>query len=1364
MKKLLLIPLLSLSLLGGCKSSNLSFNKDASQGGVASQSKCGSASKSLNQPPLSVGSPDDCENSAGPSEEAGLKPQGASEAPGGGTMGSPQVPPSEAGGGSCDAGKTLASYELREYFGVSHPSQVVEMELPAALPANCQFHLVNAKDNSAEVAQALSNHKIAFVTDLPANGSRSWKLVAGPAPSSPAGAETVAVKESDAFIEISNGITGVRVPKTLRDAEAIQKGSAAKDVKHPLSPIQGIQYQSGTWTATGPNYLDDSIKNFWEAWHWYLKASQGAPEKPGPMEAPKDFAPLGDIEVKFLEKGPVLTRVQLSYKFHREAYNGGKQLPADDAGFLTTTVEIQKGQPSILIEDHTNMDIYYRMNVYDGLQPDIGRYVSRAGASDIQYGYTYDASKNKVKYDSTGWHKGDAYVDLNYDYTHYAMWMASAVSYPFTTLHNPWGDANTGSYWQLYKSSDGPQGNLIGVFNGAISRALGQNGHSGAGIYTSYRLGANNQKIPEAGFASMHTRDKPDASFHEEGRHAWGIFVGSKGKDLSETERIQNIRRNQNIHSGINLNKLISYKVDYYDAVEAPFEKKLPFIGSAEMGSFLKALEGQANTTDLPLKDLYTLLYVKTEDPVSKLPPIPHFVKHMGKLSAMWLDPKSETVNYREDALNSLVNLDGVYNGDRFVEYHGMTQMWDSALKGNLLLALGKVGPEEAKQIKRYIALFANIANDLDYAPIGITGTVHGTENQTYMTTYYRRQLALIPDQHPMLQAITAKIPEEMMKDIEQAINEAGAISSSSGDYIAATMPPFLNISQELKAKGRFGELTKLDSAQRLEKSASFLLNLLVSDVRRGVKPSAALPGFGEGASPGYGTKGIMPFGDAVPFVTEHLFGLYGTLFKGINDTLSANLMWAWTASGSGNTTWLSNTYFQVDPNLPQSAPKLGNADIPGYYSVLRNSFDTAQETVCFMINGSHYRDHAHPDMGSVACHALGFPLMRDYSGYYQSRDMRLHSLAYVEPIPSTKNAAGVPWASGDADELVKDEYASRSRPVPSNRVFLPFLDSGYVSTDFQEPPKYEPANLKNLQVPLWTRELISIHPNPALPILLVKDSFSGGNAAYDNLGKVVSFAFMAEPKTPVKVEGQADYPAPEFRLNTLSLKKDIGPSSGPIRSLGGTWTRLGFQGQGFNLQANDAGNAGIDWSAYVLNSGDPSMEMIIGDWGFAPNWYPFKLQSDWQVYEEYQYILRLHGKGPFEVLLLPYKKGQAPRTAQYANGKITVADGSAKTYIYGDYYGYQDPDKTVLGKFSEEATPVSEFSMTIEGGPAEIVVTADKAIVSVSGKAGLRSLTLPDPGAGKTWSSSQLQKESPLSFKVDYAGGEPQTFAIEKK
>lgn len=181
-----------------------------------------------------------------------------------------------------------------------------------------------------EVAYQLleGGKKLALRTALPANMELRWQLVRGtPAATVP---DAVVVAEVGANYEMTNGLAGVRVPRA----------APVNDLLHLPAPVQGIRYHDGAWTATGPNLLAVQA----DAVH--------------------------TMAVRFLERGPLVTTIEVSYAFDRPAWwnpsVAGRGREAGP-GYYRSTITLQAGQSSVLFEEDTDMDLSYSLNYYSGL-------------------------------------------------------------------------------------------------------------------------------------------------------------------------------------------------------------------------------------------------------------------------------------------------------------------------------------------------------------------------------------------------------------------------------------------------------------------------------------------------------------------------------------------------------------------------------------------------------------------------------------------------------------------------------------------------------------------------------------------------------------------------------------------------------------------------------------------------------------------------------------------------------------------------------------------------------------------------------------------------------------------------------------
>ena len=142
-------------------------------------------------------------------------------------------------------GSPVAEFRMQESFAVTHPSQVVTFDLPRPVKA-ASYRLLDETGKEQPYQLIAGGKRLAFCADLPAAASRRFRLVQGV----PQVTDGVTVDESNpVYIEISNGLTGVRVPKVYAPLTPL-------DLK---SPFQGIRFRNGAWSPGGtPLILGDT--------------------------------------------------------------------------------------------------------------------------------------------------------------------------------------------------------------------------------------------------------------------------------------------------------------------------------------------------------------------------------------------------------------------------------------------------------------------------------------------------------------------------------------------------------------------------------------------------------------------------------------------------------------------------------------------------------------------------------------------------------------------------------------------------------------------------------------------------------------------------------------------------------------------------------------------------------------------------------------------------------------------------------------------------------------------------------------------------------------------------------------------------
>ena len=116
---------------------------------------------------------------------------------------------------AAEGAETLQEFTLQEHFGVNHADQVVTYVLQKkADPGQCYLLDDAGQEVPFQMVDGGPHGSIAFCMDLPANATRTFILLSGRASKVPDG---VKVDEAHPdYVEISNGLTGVRAPKVYR--------------------------------------------------------------------------------------------------------------------------------------------------------------------------------------------------------------------------------------------------------------------------------------------------------------------------------------------------------------------------------------------------------------------------------------------------------------------------------------------------------------------------------------------------------------------------------------------------------------------------------------------------------------------------------------------------------------------------------------------------------------------------------------------------------------------------------------------------------------------------------------------------------------------------------------------------------------------------------------------------------------------------------------------------------------------------------------------------------------------------------------------------------------------------------------------
>ena len=707
----------------------------------------------------------------------------------------------------------------------------------------------------------------------------------------------------------------------------------------------------------------------------------------------------------------------------------------------------------------------------------------------------------------------------------------------------------------------------------------------------------------------------PTARFFKQPRFQWGLFTGTKGSDLKPATEIQPIARQMNLHGGINLDKIQRYTLDFPDPPQGYGAMYMP---KAALTKLIEKL--CADTSGVHGGGFHSWLY--NAEPMGR------------QLIDLWADTtgrqaaklSGEITGSGRTMLDMFVNGDGIYAGPTHY-WHGGLEMSRKLVWLDQLMGSDQTSPEEKLRLKATAVLFGSILYDNDFVPLdNCDGINLGNPNMPVQQQNYRQMYALMLANHPMMKERAKGVAGAARSMLAQTVNEHGAHMGSL-HYVGAANGPLLATFQQLQMAG-------IDDAfatnERLAKFAEFYMQAMTPpEVRFGKHRKMAAIGDG-------GTEG-----------TEE-YGMMGTGFAKSKPELSKRLMGAWRENGKVHTGFHGSTLLKIDDELPGVSPNLGDARFPGYFSVLRSGWGTPEENAVWCVNGNFYVDHCHNDLGELVIYLLGAPLSIDWGPIYTPRvgGGVMHSTVIQE------SAFGQRWdkdvASLDNGVGFSGHYgnhgvgeATSLDVFPNGRRMVSTIKSG-----LRDGGKPE-------DVTSWVRTVSLVNSDPQLPVLFIRDTFSGKDAA---VPKIWSMNLMAEGEveTPTgkQTPPQRTFPASDKMTDPATQM----PSAGPVFPLSPGVNRLGFTGQKWKGHASE----GIDWDLYVV-AAEPQQAQI-GNWAnsSAPCGGEFQAAQG-RTFEERQHILRVRGTGTFTTVIVPWKKGQKPAGLDVSADGDTVVVKTAK-------------------------------------------------------------------------------------------------------
>jgi len=401
------------------------------------------------------------------------------------------------------------TFSYKEPFGLAHAKQVLDLALTKPVDAE-SCRLLNARGNETPFQIAGGGKRLLLRADLAPRQQATWRLVEGKLTGTAQAAGpfvTVTEDRTNGWYEITNGLTGVRVPngKTFTDESAgVDEKELARAQTHPYeleqvkkkhgikpttpAPVQGLRLRDGRWTAAGPNLLSAQ-------------------------------ALCRSLKVEFLERGPLETVVRVHYEFkakpafapYTQDLSRNPGYPGGD-GHYTCTITVAVDQPTVVFEeDSDRVVVSWTLNLLPELQLDTARHP--AGKP----GQVKPADRPAVAEKPDDKARGVFGRLLPFG------------EHPYTDY-----------YFVLFSSKGGESSPVVGAFVDKSGNAL----HSLASGAQPFR------NDTAGGFHKAMGFSWPDARVWPVVHQKWGLFVSVKGEALPPLDRPQPIDRQMDLLAG----------------------------------------------------------------------------------------------------------------------------------------------------------------------------------------------------------------------------------------------------------------------------------------------------------------------------------------------------------------------------------------------------------------------------------------------------------------------------------------------------------------------------------------------------------------------------------------------------------------------------------------------------------------------------------------------------------------------------------------------------------------------------------------------------------------------------------------------
>lgn len=1203
------------------------------------------------------------------------------------------------------ASAQLATFNLTEQFSTNWPTQPIEFAYSGANPGTSAKVMLSINGGAASevfyqwepasvcYGQPVVPGCIIVSSNLPAGGNYTWTLVTGtPTASPPSNPAAIATVGNN--IEITNGLTGVRIVT-----------AAANPGPWNKAPIQGIQLTSGTWTGAGASanliytesfgfigncreapyktaaytatgysattIVSGPFKTVVQTNHtfnrprYYCGSVTLNPAGPGHYTGTytvwAGLKTVGIDEDSDMMMGyyiPTYAQVGATTEQHRGANSYSQQFQQSPT-FLgdprcgyqtpggitnasnTTPVVLTMSTSNVAVNGHHVQIQGIGSVIADGLyylaliSPTTYGVYSNPGLTTpvAPLGAYTSGGTVKPAYVGNPNYDADGTVDLTYNTDRQAAYYCSYAvvgqndAYAKLVSNYPSQSDSSGWYSYVWNAAGGSTAPVIGMYQGQVGLIAGVGGTAGEpGNYSSnmhwisgVQDGGIQVETNTVGPSYPVQAGSSAIEFHRN----WGIFVDTAA-NLTTGIGLDPIGNLQNILTGINLTRLATYDLIFPD----PPGGWAAFYMSPAAYSTLIGLV-QNGTSNCGSVNCYKTKLQNGDNST------------LGNaLLNMWQGNSTAAVTTALGVLtgggtNSFVTFSNTLaNGDNhWGNTYGYYQFGlDVTSPATPLLNAIILNPNSTTaQINKAKAMFAlggNVLWDPNWFNPN-TGELTGNGNQASQYQQYQAQMVSSIPSQPFLNQFLATGIANVQASFAFAWASTGAVLGTTWyqstfteptgeNYLSLTRTGNLNFSsQTWQQYGRWSEST-----------------LTTPEPRFG-----GTTGSGGLAIP---MRKNYSNGDGNTATREAIGScIMANALQGINATLASNLEWGWMSTFSpsiitGDNQFLSTTSV-CDPTVTPLTPVLGSVNVPGYHTSERFNFGTVNETALWFINGGVYNlnsGHRHSDDGQVSIYALTSPLAIDWNPNLFNPEVPgrfMHN-----SVTFDSQLTPVVW-SADTPSLSAAQGLYNS---PTNTEFESFTASTHSAATFSLPSDGT----------IWTRTVRTLNFNPAYPVIITEDSFSGASAS---AGKTLTWNMMAAGD----VASPAGTITPTVRLSA-GCQSPAGalPSNGTVNNLSTGLQNFNFTGVPWVSHPA----RGINWDLWVNPPGS-SQQYLIGNWGHG-----CENQREVSEYQtaNIQAVSSLSTPTvTFGSGLNPFHSGQQVKISNTGGGSIPSGLGSATTY-----------------------------------------------------------------------------------------------------